>query len=90
MNNARRKAINSLVAKLNDLRTKIDDLSSELEIIANEEQEAYDNMPDSLRESERGEAVCQCASNLADAFSNIDSLGSNVDDLVDLLECVES
>lgn len=36
---------------------KLDDLKNEIEAIKDEEQEKYDNMPDSLRDGEKGEAL---------------------------------
>jgi len=48
MNNARRKAIKKIAEQL-------DILKSEFEALKDEEQEAFDNMPESLQSSERGE-----------------------------------
>ena len=50
MNNIRRKEINKVKEKLENLLADLDGLKSE-------EEEAYDNMPESLQESDRGEAI---------------------------------
>ena len=50
MNKARRKQLDEIQGKLSELRDMIDTVLAE-------EQEAYDNLPESLQESERGEAM---------------------------------
>ena len=50
MNNTRRKEIQEVLNELADLRSRVDTLHGE-------EQEAYDNMPESLQQSERGQAA---------------------------------
>lgn len=52
------------------------EISGLLEEIKDEEQEAYDNMPESLQESERGQAMYQAVENLESA---IDSLSEALD-----------
>ena len=70
MNNERRKSINTLI----DL---IDDARSQLETIKDEEQEAYDNLPEGLQQAERGQASEQAISCLEDAISSLeDAVGS--------------
>lgn len=48
MNNERRKKLQEIITELNDLATRIGD-------IRDEEQEAYDNMPESLQGGEKGD-----------------------------------
>lgn len=50
MNKNRRKAIESIIDNLMDL-------SSEIEGIINDEQDALDNIPESLQESERANTM---------------------------------
>lgn len=64
MNNTRRKAIQSIMDKL-------EELMEEIEAIKDEEQEAYDNLPESLQNSERGEAMDSAVYNLEDAAENV-------------------
>ena len=45
MNKTRRKVIDKLMERIEDLR-------SDVEMILDEEQEAFDNIPESLQESE--------------------------------------
>ena len=48
MNKHRRKAIADIMAQ-------IDDLHSQIEELRDEEQDAYDNLPEGLQEGEKGD-----------------------------------
>lgn len=65
MNKTRRKSIQRIIDQLSTLKEDID-------ILREEEQEAYDNLPESLQESERGEAMSSAIYNLEDAMEDID------------------
>ena len=65
MNKERRKRIESIKEKLSDLQSDIDELKDE-------EQEAYDNLPESFQHGERGESISQAIDNLYYACSSIE------------------
>lgn len=67
MNNVRRKAIQNIMDKL-------EDLMAEIEAIRDEEQEAYDNLPEGIQMSERGEAMDTAIYNLDDAAENVQTV----------------
>lgn len=67
MNNVRRKRIINLSDKLSELK-------EELEIIAEEEQEYIDNIPENLQNSERYERADETLSNLNDAADTLDEV----------------
>lgn len=69
MNNDRRKRIEAISANLSELRDAI-------ETIRDEEQEAFDNMPESLQCSERGELSESAISALDNAASEIENIES--------------
>ena len=69
MNKARRKW-------LADVQAAIERAKEELEQIRDEEQEAYDNLPEGIQDSERGETM----------YENIDNLDTMAGDLEDILE----
>ena len=71
MNNSRRKRIDALIER-------IDDLMSDLDLIREEEQEAYDNLPESIQDSERGETMYN-------AIDNLESAASYLEDIEDCL-----
>ena len=72
MNGNRRKRIAIIVNGLNVL---LDDIQSLLE----EEQNAFDALPESLQEAERGEAM-------QEAIDNLDAASSSVEEAVESLE----
>lgn len=72
MNNARRTKIE----KLNNRLSEIMDLINEL---AEEEQEAFDNLPEAFQEGERGEAM-------EEAIDCLESAASSVEEAMDYLD----
>ena len=73
MNKPRRNALNKLYEKIDELKTLLEDVLAE-------EQEAFDNIPESLEGSER-----YCISEAA-----IENMESAVSSLEEALEYVES
>jgi len=67
MNAMRRKQIARAIQMIYDAQEII-------EMVKEEEQEAFDNMPESLQESERGETM----------YDNIDTLSEISDNLIDM------
>lgn len=67
MNKARRAL---LAAISNQLRDQL----IELEGVIDDEQEAFDNIPDSLKESERGQTACEGLDELNEARSDLENL----------------
>ena len=65
MNNIRRKEINKVKEKLENLLADLDGLKSE-------EEEAYDNMPESLQESDRGGEMLENIEYLDEAYNAVD------------------
>lgn len=73
MNKTRRKSIQQIIDTLTDLKENVD-------LLREEEQEAYDNLPESLQESERGEAMSSAIYNLEDAMENIDLVTDSLEE----------
>lgn len=67
MNNVRRKALQKIYAA-------IEEAKEELELIFDEEQEAFENIPENLEGSERYEAAENAVDNLDSAFSGLDEV----------------
>lgn len=76
MNNARRKAIMRIAEKLEDLKT-------EFEALRDEEQEAFDNMPESLQSSERGENMETVIYNMEEVLESLESAFDGMNELED-------
>lgn len=71
MNKARRTQIEALAAKLEELK-------GDLEILRDEEQDYYDNMPESLQGGEKGDAAQQAVDELESAISSMDDALGNM------------
>lgn len=52
----------------------LEELLEEITALQEEEQDAYDNMPESLQSSERGEAMYEAAENLESAASSLEEV----------------
>lgn len=70
MNNDRRNRIRKLISQLEEINSEINEILSE-------EQDAFDNMPEGLQSSERGDLAQEAISNLENA---------NLDDIISSLE----
>ena len=76
MNKARRQWIEKIV---NELETQRDELNNVYE----EEQEAYDNLPESIQGSERGEEMYEGIGTIEDASDSLDELIENLRELIE-------
>ena len=65
MNKSRRARLNATINALTELR-------SDLEIVHDEEDEAMENMPESLQESDRYYAMEEACDNMSDAMDALD------------------
>lgn len=72
MNNDRRKSIDKIISAL-------EGLLSDAETIRGEEQDAFDNMPESLQQGEKGDKAQEAISNLEEAISSIESARDALD-----------
>lgn len=77
MNKERRKRIEAL-------QEQIAGIALELENLTNEEQEAYDNLPESIQETERGERMQSAADALEEAYSNMESVHDNLTEALEM------
>lgn len=59
---------------IDKMQQAVESMANELEMLADEEDEKYDNMPESLQDSERGEAMYEAAENLHDASTELDGM----------------
>lgn len=72
MNKARRSRLDDVISQLNDIL-------DEIYMISDEEKEAYDNLPESLQESERGNAMHECSDLIEDAASTLNDLIQDIE-----------
>ena len=71
MNKSRRK-------RLSEIADELDSLCYDLEAVASEEREAYDNLPESLQESDKGCAMEEAADELDDIYSELSELRDRI------------
>lgn len=76
MNANRRTRINKIIGTLNECL-------SGLQFLAQEEQEAFDNMPEGLQASENGQKTEENAQALEEAASEIENQISNLEPLAE-------
>lgn len=73
---ARRKKLGEIIDQLENLR-------EDLDAVASEEREAYDNLPESLQESDRGCAMEEAADEFDDICGELDDLKDRIQYVID-------
>lgn len=76
MNKDRRK-------RLQEVCDALEGQLATLEEIRDEEQESYDNYPESLQESERGQALYQNVESLESAYNDLESLMESIQEVLE-------
>ena len=76
MNKARWKWLEDIIGKLEEQK-------DELYQLYEEEQEAYDNMPESLQESERGQIASEFVDSLETEHDNLEDLITNLQEILE-------
>ena len=72
MNNDRRKAIALIRGEVEQLAEQLDSVKTQLEDLRDEEQEYFDNMPESLQGGEKGDAAQEAVNQLDSAIDALD------------------
>ncbi len=73
MNKDRRKAIAALVTELEALQGKLGDVRDQIDTLGEEEQDYYDNMPESFQNGEKGSAAEAARDALQNAYDELES-----------------
>jgi len=74
MNNDKRKRIDEATALIEEARSIVEGARVIIEEVTQEESEAYENMPENLQYSERGELIQEAINNLEYADNSFDEL----------------
>lgn len=94
MNAQRRKQIEAIKARVEALQDLIseaqniaDEITQEVRDVLELEQEAYDNMPESLQDGERGQAMNEAIGNLEQATNLLEEISvvPDMSEVIDLL-----
>jgi len=59
-------------ARIDELSVNLEDIRAAIEMLRDEEQEAFENLPENIQESERGELMDSAVSSLDEASSAIE------------------
>lgn len=87
MNEARRKDISTTLNKVTEAQELLESIQSDIDSVYFNEQMARDNIPESLRETERYEKCDAACDNLDTAASSIDDALQSLQEVSDALEC---
>jgi len=85
MNNARRKAIAALQARLEEALNALDGVVSDVAALQQEEQDAFDNLSEGLQQSERGQQSEAAAEALEEAAQAVDAALERLQEAIDTL-----
>lgn len=87
MNRERRSRIRGLIKAFKDLSSTIqNDLSSQVQDLHDLEEEAFDNMPESMQDSDRGTAMQDAMDELQSAVDLCSGASDAIDSIVDSLQ----
>lgn len=86
MNNDRRKALQEAIAKLADVKDILSEIEGIVETAKSEEQEYKDNMPEGLQQGEKGEKADAAIDALESAYSNLETIASELDEFEGYIE----
>lgn len=88
MNKERRKELGRAITLLNDAQEKLELAKEAVEGVKDGEEEAHGNLPESLQESDRGEAMQENIDNLDNIISELDDVYDNVEEQIDEIKNV--
>lgn len=78
MNNTRRRRLREIKTQIDFANSQLKDASKRLSSTLNEEQDAFDNMPEGLQSSYRG--MCS-----EDAIDSMEEASDKLDEVIELL-----
>ena len=84
MNKLRRKELANVVAMLEELDALRGQIRDRVAAVMDEEQEALDNMPESLQDSEKGQQMQEYIDTMENVTGELDLMG--IEDLIDQLK----
>ncbi|USM11496.1 hypothetical protein vBCbaSRXM_51 [Citromicrobium phage vB_CbaS-RXM] len=86
MNKQRRKEIERIIADLTTtIAQAVDQAKTDIEMVRDEEQDSYDNMPESFQEGEKGERAQVAIDALESAVSELEEIEGSVENAVNSL-----
>lgn len=90
MNAERRKRIDAVIDSINKIKDQLVDLRCEISDIKDVEEEAMNNLPESMRDGDRGQAMQDTVDAIDEAYSAImDDSMIDLDEAVSRLEAAK-
>lgn len=89
MNAVRRKEISRVLKRLNELVEDLNGILGDIENICYEENEVWENIPESLQETERYAQSEAAAGNLEEAYDTFSDMRDSLDDVINSLEAAQ-
>jgi len=86
MNKERRTSLSEVVVKLTAAQEILDDAKNRIEFCRDDEQDAYDNLPESLQEGEKGDAMQENIDALDEAFYNLDEMSDTIGETIEKIQ----
>jgi len=83
MNDKRRKELHALIDRLRAAADESSNLYTDFSITVDEEREAFDNMPESLQQSEKGETTSEGLNTLESALGMLDAIMDDFNQVAD-------
>lgn len=85
MNKIKRRMLKEIAEKLQNLEGLKDEILEDLQQVIDDEQESYDNLPESIQDSERGEQMQEYLDTLNDVLSEIENMDCDATQWADTL-----
>ena len=90
MNSDRRKRIDAVIESINKIKDQLVDLRCEISDIKDGEEEAMNNLPESMRDGDRGQAMQDTVDAIDEAYTAImDDSMIDLDEAVSRLEAAK-
>ena len=86
MNDKRRKELHALIDRLRAAADESSNIYTDFSITVDEEREAFDNMPESLQQSEKGEAASEGLNTLESALGMLDAVMDDLNQIADNIQ----
>tara|TARA_R110000868_G_scaffold341475_1_gene602332 strand:+ start:109 stop:381 length:273 start_codon:yes stop_codon:yes gene_type:complete len=86
MNDKRRKELHALIDRLRAAADESSNLYTDFSLTVDEEREAFDNMPESLQQSEKGEATSESLNTLESALGMLDAVMDDLNQIADNIQ----
>lgn len=87
MNKTRRGQLDKLYNAIDNLKSQLENLREDLDTIKTEEEEYFENIPDSLKEGERAQTSETAIENMQEAYDQFDEV---IDGLSEVLDFIDS